>query len=499
MGSGQVIQDLSASWLMLTLTEEPLPVALLQTALSLPILLLALPAGAVADIVDRRRWMIGLLLSLSLSAALLGVLAYSRVLTAPLLLGLIFLIGCQSACLSPAWMRTVPDLLTGPQIPWGVTLNSTGINLARFLGATIAAVFLGQLFPGFGFLLTSICFLAPALVLYRWQRETVSNSIAPESLPGAIEGGIRYAVYSPAVQRVALRTILFAMSASALLALLPSAARQLLHVNAAEFSMLWAAFGVGAVLGATLLIPLRARLALDDFLAAMSVLMALSMGLMATLTHYWLWLGLLVLAGAGWVGIVSSFGVAMGSVSPSWVLSRMLSLSLICLQGAAAVGSFLWGLVGQRLGPEQALAWSAALLAGTALLRWIAPMPDLHPASLAPARAWPAVDSAPVPPRAPVLVSIEYRVRPERELAFLEAIGKLRLARLRDGASQWYVFQSTEQPFRYAEWFLVDSWQEHLRQHERATLSDRAQQTVVNQFHEGPEPPVVRHWIGRAP
>jgi MFS family permease len=497
MSSGQVILDLSASWMMTSITPAPLPVALLQTALSLPVLILAFPAGAIADLVDRRKWMIGLLLVLSLSTSILGLLAQQKLLTVNLLLGLIFLIGCLNASFVPAWMRTVPDILSGHQIPWGVALNSAGVNVARLIGASVSALILGNLIPGFGFFVTSMGFLAPALVLYQWRRDIAASSIAPESLPSAVSGGLRYALHSPAVQRVALRTFAFAICSSVLLALLPNVARQILKLNALEFGTLWVAFGAGALLGATLLVPLRVRFALDDFIAAMSAMLALSIWLIATQVKYWLWLGLLAVAGIGWVGMVSSFGVAMGSVSPPWVLSRMLSLYVISFQGAAAVGSVLWGGVAQWLGPEKALSWGASLLGCTILLRWVAPMPESNPAALAPAREWPSIGGDLSQQDGPVLISIQYTIDPEKAAGFLIAMQKLRLARLRDGAYQWFIFQCTDQQTNYMENFMLESWAGHLRQHERVTISDMAQQRLVSQFHAGPEPPLVRHWLAR--
>jgi MFS family permease len=497
MSSGQVIQDLSASWMMTSLTQAPMPVALLQTAVSMPVLMLAFPAGAVADLVDRRKWMIALLIGLSISTLILAILAYQNLLTVNLLLGLIFLIGCLSAAFVPAWMRTVPDVLSGHQIPWGVTLNSTAVNIARLIGASAAGLILGNFIPGFGFFVTSVGYLAPALVLLLWRREVAASDIPPESLPGAISGGLRYALHSPPVQRVALRTFAFAICASALLALLPSMARQVLKVTAAEFSLLWAAFGAGALLGATILIPLRTRISLDNLIAFLSAILAISICLISTQVSYWLCFALLVVAGAGWVGMVSSFGVAMGSVSSPWVLSRMLSLYLISFQGAAAAGSVIWGACAQWLGPEKALFWGGVLLGWTILLRWVAPMPESNPAALAPARQWPSAGGDFPNQDGPVLVSVEYRVASENTAAFLAALYKLRLARLRDGAYQWFVFQSSEQETHYMESFMLDSWAEHLRQHERVSISDMAHQKLVDEYHAGPEPPRVRHWLAR--
>lgn len=496
MGMGQVIQDLTSSWLMTTLTSNPLPVALLQTALSLPVLFVAFPGGALADLLDRRKWMIALLGCLSLVGLLLAGLAYGGKLTPEGLLAMVFITGCLSAAFTPSWMRTVPDVLSGPQIPMGVTLNSTAVNLARLGGASIAAVVLSHWFIGAGFVLTSVGYLTLAFALYAWRPAPAAGSLPPENFGGAIMTGLRYALHSETVKRVAWRTLAFSVFGSSMLALLPTMARQYWNASAFSFGMMWAAFGLGAVLGATVLVPLRQRLSLDVLIVTMTGILAFLLLLLSQLSSIILAYPLMLMAGMAWVSMVSTFGVSMGAASPPWVLSRMLSLYVLSFQGAAAVGSIFWGQLAHQLGVPLALSIAALGLASTMVLARFAPMPAANPQQLEPSRHWPDLHAAAnVPHDAPVTVTIEYLVNAEDEQDFRTAIAGLRAQRLRDGAVAWTLHHSVEAPQHFLEQFQLHSWLDHLRQHDRVTHADRSQQVLVHRYHVGPNPPVVRHWL----
>lgn len=497
MGTGSVIQDVTTGWLMTSLTSSPLLIALLQTASSLPVLLFALPAGALADIVDRRKLMLGLLLALAAVPATLGVLNRNQALTPELLLALVFLGGSAGAFFTPGWMRTVPDLLPGPQVPSGVTLNSTAVNIARLLGATIAGLLLASRFPGCGFFVASAAVFSPAIVLWLWSSPPALSQLPRESFFAALSSGLSYARHSSPLRSILLRTVAFSLFGSAIPALLPVVARQQLHLDALYFGLLTATFGGGALLGATVLVPLRKKLSLDALLLLMTSALALSALAMARFQHFLPLSLVLLLAGAAWVTMVASFGVATGSASPSWVLSRMLSFYMLTFQGGAALGGLLWGQLAQSFGVDFALQIAAAGLTLGLLLRWPYPMPAINPASMAPSQHWPS--PAPLPSHArgdgPALVSIEYRILPDNAPPFRAAMSQIRLERLRDGAFEWHLFHSPDDPELYLEQFLLPSWTDHLRQHERVTLADLELEKQAHAFHIGPNPPLVRHWL----
>ena len=309
--------------------------------------------------------------------------------------------------------------------------------------------------------------------------------------------GMRYALHSPAVKRVSIRTLAFSTFGSAMLALLPTLARRHWQVSAFEFGMLWACFGLGAVLGATLLVPLRQRFSLDALIGFMTGGLALLLFCIARLETASFAFPLMCLAGTAWVSMVSTFGVSMGAASSPWVLSRMLSLYVLAFQGAAAIGSILWGQLAQQFGAPLALSVASVALASTIGLAFLAPMPSPNPQQLQPSHHWPEPPSAStIPVDAPVTVTVEYLINPSGQADFRAAMNGLRSQRLRDGAIAWSLHQSIEEPQRFLELFQLPSWLDHLRQHERVTIADHGQQDLVQQYHVGSNPPAVRHWTG---
>jgi hypothetical protein len=334
------------------------------------------------------------------------------------------------------------------------------------------------------------------VAIYQWRSAAVIRALPPENFGGAIMTGLRYALYSDSIKRVAGRTLAFSIFGSAMLALLPTLARQYWKTSAFDFGMMWAAFGLGAVLGATVLVPLRQRISLDLLITGMTGLLALLLLIISQLGSVTFAYPLMCLAGMAWVSMVSTFGVSMGAASPPWVLSRMLSLYVLAFQGAAAVGSIIWGQLAHQVGVPVALSVAAVGLAATMALALFAPMPLPNPQQLQPSRHWSEPHAASsVPDNAPVTVTIEYLVNEADEQDFRAAIAGLRAQRLRDGAISWTLHHSIEEPERFLEQFQLLSWLDHLRQHDRVTHADRSQQVLVHRYHIGPNPPIVRHWL----
>jgi MFS family permease len=500
-GIGAVVQETTAAWLMTTLTTSPLPVALLQTAASLPVVLLALPAGAIADIVDRRRWMLGIQSLQVVLALMLGVLAAKGWLSAAALLILVFLQGCATALFTPASMRTVPDLLHGPDVPLGVTLNSTAVNIARAVGAALGGFVLATAFPGAGFLVYALLLSIPLTVLFHWSGAPRSSALPPEPVGGAILSGMRYARHSAGVRVVLLRAFSFAIFGGAIPALMPVVARRELGLDSLRFGLLTATFGAGALLGATLLAPLRQKLPLDRLMIAMTIVLAASAAGLALIRDL-LWLApVLVIGGAAWVTMVASFGVATGSGSSPWVLARMLSLYLLVFQGGSALAAAFWGSIATEWSTSAALLGAGAgLILHLAAIR-IWPMPAPAPHRLTPSQHWPdppAVTTA-HDPDGPVLVTVDYEIQPDAAPGFLRAMVQVEQERRRDGAYLWNLFADLEHPGHYHEHFLLPSWVDHLRQHERVTHADRESESAARAFHQGPDGPVVRHYVTARP
>lgn len=496
-GIGAVVQDVTAGWLMMQLAPSPLFTALLQTAGSIPVVLLALPAGALADVLDRRRFMLLLQTLMMLLAATLGVLALRDGLSPVILLGMIAAMSMASALNTPAWMRTVPDVLDGPEIPLGVTLNSTAVNMARTVGGVVAGVLLAQQFRGAGFFANALSFVPLIVVLLLWRGPHRDSQLPPERFPGALAAGWRYVRNSPGVRNVQIRCVLFALGASAVPALLPLVGQRVLKLDAVSFGFFMATFGAGAVVGASALGWLSSRLPSNTLINIATLTMAASLLALGQLREFALLLPVLLIAGAGWVVAVSTFGVATGSNSPRWVLSRSLSFFMLTFQGGVALGSVVWGSVASSLDLATTLSIAGVATTLTLLSSLAFPLFDGEPQRMVPSQFLPAPPQVDLEEqdRGPVLVSVEYRVAPEQSYEFRVRMRAVREERLRDGAFQWFLFIDSSDPELHCEHFLVPSWLEHLRQHERITEVDTEVLRMTRAFHRGPEPPLVRHLI----
>jgi MFS family permease len=490
---GTWMQNVGVAWLMTTLTPSPILVALIQTATSLPVFLVGLPAGALADLVDRRRLLLVSQSWMLVAAALLGLMTVANLTTPVSLLVLTFALGLGGAVNSPAWQAIVPELVPRHKLANAVALNGAGFNLARATGPALGGLLVAASGPGSVFLLNAASFLATIIVLYRWRRAAAARD---DDLPGerlfqALLTGLRYVRFAPGLRALLARSGIFVVCASALWALLPIVARQQLGLESSGYGLLLACLGIGAVLGAFILPRLRRAVRLDVLIAGSTAVFAV-----ATFALGWVgWLPLLglalALAGLSWLTIMSSFNVAAQSVAPRWVSARVLGTYLLVSQGGLAAGSFLWGAVADVVGLPYALLIAAlGLVVGLgATPLWHLPTagPDLRPArSAAPVLLPRDVE----PERGPVLIIVEYRVPAEQAAEFSDAMRGLGIVRRRDGASRWGLYQDPGDATRFLELFVVSSWAEHLRQHERGTMADKVIRDRVSALVQG-EPQVV--------
>lgn len=495
---GTWMHDASAAWLMTSLAPQPLMVSLMQTATSLPFFLLALPAGALADIVDRRRQLIVTQVWMLCAAAALAVCTLLQ-LTGPwTLLALTFAIGLGSALNAPAWAATTPELVPGEQLPAAVALGSLSVNVARAVGPAFGGLLVAALGTGWVFLLNATSFLGVVVVLVRWRREPRAPSrLPPEDVPGAMRAGIRYVRHSVPFRAVLVRTAAFVVPASALWALLPLLARRNLGLSATGYGLLLGCLGAGAIVGALVMPRLRARVSSDRLVALATLAFAAASWTVGRAGSP-LAAGLVLLAGGtAWVTAMSTLNVAAQNAVPAWVRARALAVGLLAVQGGLALGALLWGTVATHAGiPATLVGGAAALLAGAALTARFT-LHGLSNLDLRPDPRWalPQTACALEGDEGPVLVTLEYDVDPTDAPAFLAAVRRLEPIRRRDGAIRWNVYRDTEEPRRWVETFVVESWLEHLRQHERMTAGDRLLLDGVRAFHCGPDGPRVRHHI----
>lgn len=494
---GTWMHEVGAGWLMTSLTPSPLMVALMQSATSLPIFLLALPSGALADVVDRRRMLLFTQGWMLTAAAVLGILTLLDLTTPWVLLILTFLLGTGAAMNAPAWQATTPGLVSRTELPAVVALTGMGLNLARAVGPALGGAVVAAAGAGAVFLLNALSFLSVLFVLYRWHRVVRNDSAPVEPVVSAIRAGIRYARYAPALRAVLVRTGLFVLSASALWALLPVLARHEMGLDSIGYGILFGSLGAGAVAGAVLLPAMRSRFSMDSLVAGATLSFAAVMVAMAQVRHFGLLCLTMIAGGVAWITLMASFNVATQMAVPSWVRARALALYLLTFQGGMAAGSVLWGEVTEYAGISVALVYAAAGLALglTAVVRY--PLKGNEALDLTPSPHWPepTVVIKPHPEDGPVLVTVEYRIDPKQARDFTLAMRDVRELRLRDGAFRAGLYRDSANPGRYVETFVVESWAEHLRQHERVTVSDRIAEDRARAFHIGGAPPAISHYI----
>jgi MFS family permease len=498
-GSQMVIwmNTVGAVTVIAALSDSPAAIALVQTANTLPAIVLALLSGAVADIVDRRRLALGLQLWMLAVVSVLAVLTLTEVVTPSLVLALTFCLGAGMAPTYVVYQALLQDVVPPRDLPAAVALNSVAINLARATGPAIAGLLIAAFSAGTLFAIEAGLLVAIMTVVFRLRVTRSQRAESPERLLGAVRAGARFVRFSEPVRAVLVRCALFSIFASALWALLPVVALGPLDLGSRGFGLLLGCVGAGAIAGATVLPRLRRRLPLDVLIVGGSLGLALALLALAYVRSVPVIAACLLVAGTCWLSVLSSLNVSVQRVAPGWVRARTLATFQLVMQGGLAGGSLTWGLLTAGAGVRTALVVAAAgLAAGVAgALRW--PLGAAERADLSPALSWsePAPVVEPAPDDGPVLVTLEYQIDEADTDSFLETMNELGRIRRRDGAYAWNLYEDLAEPDRYLETFLVDSWEEHLRQHGRLTVADLELERRVKSMHRGEDPPRVRHLL----
>ncbi|MBV8115031.1 MAG: MFS transporter [Silvibacterium sp.] len=501
---GGWMQDTAGTWLMTVLTPSPLLIALMQTAASLPVLLLGLLAGATADIFDRRRLLLFWQAWMLTAVALLSLLTFANIISPWVLLSLTFLLSIGTAMNSPAWQAIVPELVPRDELPEAVALNSAGFNLARALGPalgglTVAAFTRAHAGAASTFLLNSLSFVGVIYVLYQWKRRPLFKSALPaERIYGSMRAGLRYIQYAPLLKAALARAFIFTIFVSAVWSLLAVVAARDLHQGALGYGILNGSMGVGAVVGATSLPHVRRRLSADAMIAASSVVFVVTLLVLAYVHYALAVIGVLLFAGFSWTSTMSTLNLAIQLSSPGWVQARALGIYQMVFSGGMALGSILWGFIAEHVSTPFSLAAAGVGLLVTLplsnrlhVLR--GDLPDLTPLGVK--THIPQTVLEPEMHDGPVRILIEYLVASEDYNSFVHAVHKLGNIRLRDGAMRWGVFQDINDPTRVTETFVMESWIDYLRQRERFTAADRAVRDYVSGFHRGDGPLRVSYSI----
>ncbi|WP_137895236.1 MFS transporter [Ramlibacter sp. 2FC] len=495
---GNGMQSMAAAWLMVELSGSSFLAALVQTAVFLPMFLLALPAGVLADTTDRRRLISAALLAQVAACALLALLVLAGGGGPASVLLLVFVCGCCTAVLTPAWNSSVVDPVPRDEWPQAITTIGIAYNAARALGPTLAGLLFAWLGAGWVFASTVLTTLVMWESIRRWPpRAHPPTRLPAERLWSGTLSGLRFAWHSRMILAQLVRAMAFSGAGSALWALLPIIAQRQLGAGAEGFGLLMGCLGTGAVAAGLVIGRLRARFGLDAIVNASCVSFA-SVMLVAALVRTPLLVYLaMALGGAAWMSAMSTFNTATQASAPPWVRSRAVALHIVASLGAFALGSGFWGALSDVAGLSVALMLAATLMATGLLLNRPLPLRMGAAHEVTQAQPWEDlfVTAEPSPDAGPVAVEIAYRIRAGEERAFLDAVSHLKAPRRRDGATFWRVYKDLGQPLRYVERFIVTSWADYLHQRARATVADQTLEAEVRRFLAPGESARMSHYI----
>lgn len=494
---GTWMHDVGASWLMTEMSPSPFLIAMMQAASSLPFFMLALPAGAIADVVDRRKMLLWTQCWMMVVAVVLGILTLTHITTPWILIALTFILSVGSSMNMPVWQAITPELVPKEDMPQAVTLSGIIVNLSRSIGPALAGIVIARAGTGAVFLLNAVSFLGVIVVIYRWQRTPKPSALPTERVVGAMQAGIRYVRFSSVFQSVLVRTCAYIIFGSALFALLPLLGRQELKLDALGYGIILGFWGIGGLAGAFILPKARERFSIDQLVAGASVLMGMMMLALAYVRNVPLICGVMLLVGIASLSVMVSLNVAAQTAVPTWVRARALAVQMLVFQGSMAVGSILWGGIAQRQGISSALANAAVGLIVCVLLTLRYRLVCAEKLDLQASLHWeqPTHAFEPCPNDGPILVTLEYRVDPNKAEEFVKVMQKLSKIRRRDGAIQWGLYQDLSDPSKFTETAIVESWAEHKRQFERVTNADREVEELARGFHIGDEPPKVSQML----
>jgi MFS family permease len=473
---GMWAQTVGAQWLFVHDPNAATIVTLVQTASTLPMMLLALPAGVLADAFDRRWLLFGVQIYFVVVAVLLAVLTAAAMMPPALLLAFTFAVGAGGAVLSPTWQALITELVPRNELAAATRLDMVSVNVARAAGPAGAGLVIAHWGVPPVFAMTAVAFGVLAVVLLAWRRPRVRHGEREPFLPALVAGG-RYVRHEPVVRRILLRFATFMAPACAVWALLPLIASRQLGLDAGGYGLLFAALGLGAVIGALCLGRVKEHLSSNGVLGLAATSFALAFGWLAVVPNLWLALPLLVVCGFGWTATVSTIVSELQLFLPGWVRARAIGIYLMVFLGSQAVASPIWGLVTQHWGLRVAILAAASLVGVSAAGGLVLKVPENEHLDRSPLAYWGAAPVAlePEPDAGPIVVSIEYEVSADQEADFLVAMESMRRSRLRSGASRWDLYRVGESPDLFLEQFHVPTWQEHQRQHDgRLTAEDQA-------------------------
>ncbi len=496
---GGLIQAVGAAWMMTTISASDDMVALVQAATTLPIMIFSLAAGVLADSFDRRNVMLVAQILMMVISTGLAVFAVAGLLSPWLLLAFTFFIGCGTALHNPSWQASMGDLVPREDLPGAVTLNSMSYNLMRSIGPAVGGLIVALAGAAFAFALNALSYIALIAALARWKPQRAASTLPREGFGSALSGGLRYIAMSPNLLKVMCRSFLFGLAAVSVLALLPLVTRDLVAGGAFSYGIILGCFGVGAICGAFLNDRARAHWSNETIVRASFLVFALSTVALALSRQMWLSCLAVLPAGACWVLALSLFNVTVQLSTPRWVVGRALSLYQTATFGGMAVGSWIWGVIAESYGTDDALIVSGGVLVLGAVvgLRYV--LPEFSKLSLDPDDRFsePTLKLDLRSRSGPIMVMVDYEIAQQDIGTFLALMSQRRRIRLRDGARHWSLLRDLESPRIWTESYHVPTWVEYVRHHQRRTQADGEVFDRLLALHRGQEPPRVRRMIER--
>ncbi|WP_299717914.1 MFS transporter [Tardiphaga sp.] len=495
---GLMIQSVGAAWAMTQLTSSADKVALVQTALMLPIMLIAMPAGAVADMYDRRMVSLASLVVSLVGASALTALEWSGAATPNLLLAFCFIIGSGMALFGPAWQSSVGEQVPPEVLPSAVALNGISYNIARSFGPAIGGIVVATAGAVAAFAANAVLYIPLLVVLLLWRRKTEASRLPRERLNRAIVSGVRYIANSPSIRVVLMRTLITGICGGSVSALMPLVARDLLHGGAQTYGIMLGAFGMGAVIGALNIGHVRKYLSGEASIRACALIMGVAIAVVAVSREPVLTAAALVVAGSVWMLAVALFNIGVQLSAPRWVAGRSLAAFQAAIAGGIAIGSWGWGHLTDSVGVEMALLVSGVAMFASPLFGLWLKMPPIGARDEdADMLADPEVQLHLTGRSGPLVVEIEYRVDQEQARAFHGVMQDVQLSRQRNGAYGWSIARDIADPELWTERYHCPTWMDFLRQRNRSTQSERALYQRAVDFHLGPDPIRVRRMLER--
>lgn len=496
---GSLVEGMAAAWLMTSIATSHDLVALVQTSTTLPVMILSLAAGALADNFDRRRIMLVAQLLMLCVSAVLAFLAYAGVVTPWVLLGLTFLIGCGWALHDPPWHASMGDIVPHEQLQSAVVLNSMSYNLMRSIGPAIGGIIVATAGAAFAFLFNVFCYFALIVALWRWNMEPSPNLLPREPFSTAMAAGFRYVLLSPNLLKVMCRSLAFGITAIVILALLPLVARDQVGGTATTYGIMLGFFGFGAICGALLIGRAREILSNEGVIRSAFFTLAMSGSFLALSEHVWVSCLLLIPAGLAWVQALSLFNITVQLSTPRWIVGRALSLYQTAAFGGMAAGSWIWGELADAQGVSGALLIASIALAVGGLIGIALRQPDFDTLNHDPTNklSEPVLQLGLRPRSGPISVTVDYYIDQDDVAEFLRVMALWRRARLRDGARQWALLRDLEEPHIWTESYHVPTWVEYVRYNQRQTHADAEIVACLEALHRGGCPPKAHHKVER--